>query len=74
MLSEVESQLTNEPLLPTRRRKPMRSNLIATWELRVGNLRVYYDVDDARMLVLIRAVGVKRHNRVFIGGEEVELS
>lgn len=24
----------------------MRSNYLATWELRIGNLRVYYDVEE----------------------------
>lgn len=44
------------------------------FELRIGELRVYYEVDDARRVVEIRAVGVKKRDRVFIGGEEIELS
>ena len=52
----------------------MRSNLIATHELRIGDFRVYYDVDTEEQDVLVRAIGVKRHNRVIIGGQEVDLS
>ena len=69
----IEKQLKNEPLKATRQRKVLRSNLIATRELRIGDFRVYYDVDEAANVVLIRAIGMKKHNRVFIGGEEADL-
>ena len=39
-------QLTDEPTVPTRNRKEMRPNLLAVWELRIGDFRVYYDVDE----------------------------
>jgi mRNA-degrading endonuclease RelE of RelBE toxin-antitoxin system len=74
VISAIESRLSQEPLTPARNRKPMRSNLIATWELRVGNFRVYYDVDADQRIVLIRAVGLKDRNRILIGGEQVDLS
>ncbi len=52
----------------------MRPNLLAPWELRIGNLRVYYDVEDQpEPVVRIRAVGIKKRNRVRIGKEEIEL-
>ena len=52
----------------------MRPNPLAPWELRIGELRVYYDVEETpRRLVLIRAIGVKERNRVLIGSEELEL-
>ena len=73
IVSAIATQLKDEPLTATRHRKQMKSNLIATWELRIGDFRAYYDVDEERELVLIRAVGVKHHNRLFIGGEEVEV-
>lgn len=44
----------------------MGANPLAGWELRVQALRVYYDVEGNE--VLVRAVGVKRGNRVFVGG------
>ena len=52
----------------------MEPNSLATWELRIGNLRVYYDVEDNTVyLVYIQAVGVKNRNRVRIGKEEIKL-
>ena len=74
VLDSVDRELRHTPLTPTRNRKPMRSNRIATWELRVGDFRIYYDPDADTQTVNIRAVGIKRRNRVTISGEEVELS
>jgi len=52
----------------------MRPNPIAPWELRVSDLRVYYDiVEEPEKLVMVLAVGVKVRNRVLIGGKEFEL-
>ena len=74
MLDAVDEQLKYEPLVETRNRKPMEPNSLATWELRIGNLRVYYDVEDNTVyLIYIQAVGVKNRNRVRIGKEEIEL-
>jgi hypothetical protein len=52
----------------------MRPNALAPWELRIGKLRVYYDVEEApEQMVYIRAVGIKEANRVRIAGEVIEL-
>ncbi len=52
----------------------MRPNPVAPWELRISNLRVYYDVEEEpEAIVYIRAVGVKQRNRVRIGKEMIEL-
>ena len=52
----------------------MRPNPVAPWELRIGKLRVYYDVADIpESTVYIRAVGIKYRKRVIIGGEEIQL-
>src|SRR5256885_1218207 len=64
ILHSVEEQLSGEPLQITRRKKEMRSNIVASRELRIGDFRVYYDVDVVRKIVLVRAVGQKRHNQV----------
>jgi hypothetical protein len=45
----------------------------ATWELRFGPgncFRVFYEVDPAEWVVWVLAIGVKRGNRLFAGGEE----
>jgi mRNA-degrading endonuclease RelE of RelBE toxin-antitoxin system len=46
VLDEVDSQLQYQPTMETRNRKPMRPDPIAPWELRIQNLRVYYDVES----------------------------
>ena len=46
---------------------------MAPWELRVEDLRVFYDVATERNLVTVLAVGEKRGNRVFVAHEEIEL-
>ena len=66
--------VVHQPTLPTRNRKPLEPNPLARFELRIGALRVYYEVDEARRVVEIRAVGIKDRSRVTIGGEEIELS
>lgn len=74
VLDTVDVQLVHQPTVETRNRKPMRPNPIAPWELRIGNLRVYYDVHEGpEPEVYIRAVGVKERNRVRIGKEVIEL-
>jgi mRNA-degrading endonuclease RelE of RelBE toxin-antitoxin system len=67
----IRASLVQQPTVTTRNRFPMGPNPVAGWELRVQALRVYYDVEGDE--VLVRAVGVKRGNRVFIGGEEADL-
>lgn len=69
----VDEQLSHQPTVETKNRKPMRPNPIAPWELRIGKLRVYYDVDELKKIVTILAIGVKERNRVRIAGEEVDL-
>jgi mRNA-degrading endonuclease RelE of RelBE toxin-antitoxin system len=74
ILAAVDTQLAHEPAVETRNRKAMRPNRLAPWELRVGTLRVYYDVEEEpEHKVLIRAIGIKERNRVRIGGKEFEL-
>ena len=74
VLDTVEKQLGFQPSVETRHRKPMRPNPIAPWELRIGNLRVYYDIeDDPEHVVYICAVGIKDRNNVRIGKEVIKL-
>ena len=73
----INEQLTYTPIEETRNRKPLDqpAPLGASWELRCGpdnRFRVFYDVDAASQEVQVLAVGVKRRNRLLIGGEEYE--
>ena len=70
----IARQLAHQPTLQTRNRKPLRPNPVAQYRLRVGGLRVYYDVQGApEGLVTVKAVGVKIRDQVYVGGKEVQL-
>ena len=74
VLDTVERQLQYHPTVETRNRKPMRPNPVAPWEMRIGDLRVYYDVEDEpEHIVYIRAIGIKKRNMVKIGKEVIKL-
>jgi len=74
VVDEVDAQLTHEPILPTRKRKLLRPNPVAPWELRVGNIRVFYDVqEEPARIVTIAAIGIKHHNVLWIGRERIAL-
>ena len=73
LLDRIGRQLTHQPTVETRNRKRMDSDrrmLIAAWELRVGDLRVYYAVEEKpEPVVVIVAVGIKVRERITIGGK-----
>lgn len=73
----MHEQLTHTPSEETRNRKPLEQPAPygASWELRCGpdnRFRVFYEVDAESLEVNVLAIGVKDHNRLFIGGEEYE--
>lgn len=74
LMDAIPRQLAHQPTVETRNRKRMRPNPVASFELRVGQLRVYYDVTEGPdPLVTVRAIGTKQRERVRIGKEWVEL-
>ena len=73
-MDAVDRQLMHQPTVETRNRKPMRPNPLAPWELRIGNPRVYYDIEEEpEPMVYVRAVGIKERNQIRIGKEVFEL-
>ena len=69
VIQAIPTQLRHQPNVPTRNRKPLRGlippweHLEPTWEIRVGNHRVFYDVDERARVVHIRAVRRKPPHR-----------
>jgi hypothetical protein len=45
----------------------------ARWELRLGELRVYYDIEETAHTVRVLRAGRKLRERVFIRGVETDL-
>ena len=75
---KIGEQLRFEPATETTNRKPLRppAPFGATWEIRFGpdnRFRVLYDIDQENHVVQIMAIGEKQRERLFIGGEEVQL-
>ncbi len=62
ILDGIEKQLIHEPIRRTRNRKivpglvPPWEHEEPIWQLRVGEYRVFYDVNDAAARVMIRAI------------------
>ena len=76
--TKIETQLSLEPTIETRNRKPLKqqADFKGEWELRFGpenRFRVFYTIDIENREVHILAIGVKKGNRLFIGGEEIAL-
>ncbi len=62
ILDRIEEQLTHQPTQKTRNKKelptlsPPWEHVEPVWELRVGQYRVFYDVDGDERTVTIRAI------------------
>ena len=74
ILDRIEVQLRYEPSRQTRNRKvlaglaPPWHHLEPVWELRVGEYRVFYDVEEGQAAVIIRAI---RHKPPHSTTEEI---
>lgn len=62
ILDRLEKQLRYEPTKRTKNRKPLPGlippweYIEPVWELRIGEYRVFYDVDEQASLITIRAI------------------
>jgi mRNA-degrading endonuclease RelE of RelBE toxin-antitoxin system len=62
ILDAIRQHLADEPLVPSAARKEIRGadfsfeNEPPVWQLRVGDFRVFYDVDTEVLEVRIRAI------------------
>jgi mRNA-degrading endonuclease RelE of RelBE toxin-antitoxin system len=72
IVDSIKLHLTHEADRRTRRRKKLTDHPLAPWELRVGDFRVFYDIEGGTE-VKITAIGHKVHNELFIRGKKVEL-
>jgi len=74
VLDTVIRQLCHQPTKETRNRKPLRPNPVAGFKLRIGEVRVYYDVEEVpARIVIVKAVALKDRDRVLIGSQEIKL-
>ncbi len=62
----ILSRLQDQPTTPTKAIKRLRPNPLAEFELRSGDLRALYNVEDEEVVVLI--VGRKVGNKLIVEG------
>jgi mRNA-degrading endonuclease RelE of RelBE toxin-antitoxin system len=69
ILDKIAEQLSHEPVKETRNKKIIKGlkppwlGEEPFWELRVGEYRVFYVVDEKRHLVMVRAIRRKPSNK-----------
>ena len=69
IVDAIRAQLSQEPTVATRHRKCLEAAVPdfehepPIWELRVGDFRAFYDVDEDARVVSVRAVRRKEHGR-----------
>ena len=64
----ITARLQDRPTTPTRAIKRLRPNPLVEYELRVGDLRVLYNVEGNKVVLLI--IGRKVGNKLIVGGQE----
>ncbi len=74
ILTTVDRQLAHQPTIETTNRKRLHidatlPNMAEYWELRIGDIRVFYVVNEPASLVRVLSVGEKERNMVRIGKE-----
>jgi mRNA-degrading endonuclease RelE of RelBE toxin-antitoxin system len=73
ILDAIEIQLRHQPAEETKNRKKLRENVVANYELRIDDVRVFYNVYEDETIVDIIAIGWKEHSDLFIKGKKVRL-
>jgi len=71
IVTAIRTYLQNHADVESNRRKQLRPNLIAPWELKEGVYRVFYAIEAQQVTIL--AVGYKEHNQLYIRGQKVTL-
>ncbi|MGH7136260.1 MAG: type II toxin-antitoxin system RelE family toxin [Pirellulales bacterium] len=67
ILDRIAVQLPPQPSSETRNRKPLEPNSLADWEQRIGNFRVFYDVDETLDVVKVKAVAQGTQQTLYSG-------
>ena len=65
----VTTRLRNQPTIPTKAIKRLRINPLAEFELRVGDLRVLYNVEVVNAELILLILGRKKGNSLIVKGE-----
>jgi mRNA-degrading endonuclease RelE of RelBE toxin-antitoxin system len=66
----IVTKLADRPTTVTKAVRRLRPNPCAEYELRVGSIRVLYNVAVDRPEVILLLIGVKSGNKLIVEGEE----
>lgn len=68
IIDGIKAHLRDQPNVASRKKKVLRPNTIAPWELRIDVYRIFYEITDTTVFIV--AVGHKVHNKLYIRGKE----
>jgi len=69
VLDRIETHLTHQPTAQSRSRvKQLRPGTYPPYRLRVKDIRVYYDVDETRRLVVVLGIVAKSESAAWLAG------
>lgn len=71
-MQAVKVHLREAADVESERRKQLEPNPLAPWELRIGDYRVFYEIENEQA-VWVTAIGWKEHSDLFIRGKRVQL-
>ena len=72
ILAAIKKFLHSNANLESYKRKRLKPNEFAPWELKVGKFRIFYSIEEGNFVKVV-AVGYKEHNDLFIRGKKVEI-
>lgn len=72
ILDAIAKLLVTDADKESKKRKRLRANPLAPWELRIGPFRVFYEIRPGRQ-VRVLAVGHKQHGDLIVRGQRFEL-
>ena len=69
VLDRIERHLTDQPMAQSRSRiKRLRAGTYPPYRLRIDDIRVYYDVDEATQLVVVLGIVPKSESTAWLAG------
>ncbi len=71
IIDGIKLYLLFDANVESKRRKRLAVNLLAPWELRIGDFRVFYEIEGDTVVKIV-SIGHKEHNELFIRGKRVE--
>lgn len=72
IVDAIKVHLASDADVETSRRKRLTQHPIASWELRIGKFRVFYELEGLSTVKIV-AMGHKEHDQLFVRGKRVEL-